>query len=99
MLTEYKKYRKLETCFRKERFKMTAKFCLVKLTVSQALAIRNTDDSVIKDYRMRFKCVECGKAVRPYEKNSNSSAYFAHLKRNKDCSLSDKLITKAKSAK
>lgn len=78
---------------------MSAKYCLVKLTVSQALAIRNTDDSVIKDYRMRFKCVECGKAVRPYEKNTNSSAYFAHLKRNKDCSLSDPLTTKKKSTR
>jgi transcription initiation factor IIE alpha subunit len=74
-----------------------AKFCHVKLTVSQALAIRNTDDSVIKDYRMRFKCVECGQAVRPYESTKNAKAYFAHLKRNKDCSLSDQLDKKAKS--
>lgn len=72
-----------------------AKYCYVKLTVAQALAIRDTDDSVIKDSRLRFKCVECGKAVRPYDKHENRSAYFGHLKRNKDCSLSDQLVTRA----
>lgn len=73
-----------------------ARYCLVKLSVDQALKIRDFNDSVVKDSPLKFKCVECHKTVRPYTSNPNSGAYFSHLKRNPDCSLSDKLIKRAK---
>jgi len=64
--------------------------CYVVVNVKKALEIRD-DGGVITDSRSLFKCVECGKTVRPYSKGKGQKAHFAHLKRNPDCSLSDQL--------
>jgi hypothetical protein len=72
-----------------------AKFCMVKLSVAQALKIRDYNDSVVKDSPLKFKCVECGKPVRPHTEAVGAAAYFGHLRRNPNCKLSDKLVKRA----
>ena len=67
--------------------------CLINVSVKKALEIRD-HGGVIADSRLLFKCVECGKTVRPYTKAKTQKAYFAHLRRNPDCSLSDHLEVK-----
>jgi len=67
--------------------------CLINVSVKKALEIRD-QGGVITDSRLLFKCVECGKTVRPYTKAKTQKAYFAHLRRNPDCSLSDHLEVK-----
>jgi hypothetical protein len=69
----------------------SSKYCMIKVSVNQAWKIRDFNDSVIKDSPLKFRCVECGRAVRPYTKTENATAYFGHLRRNPDCSLSDSL--------
>ena len=68
--------------------------CYVVVNVKKALEIRD-DGGVITDSRTLFKCVQCGKTVRPYSKGKDQKAHFAHLKRNPDCSLSDHLDKKS----
>jgi hypothetical protein len=65
-----------------------ATYCLVKVNVKKALEIRE-EGGVITDKPTLFKCIECGKTVRPYTKAKDQGSYFAHLKRNPKCSLSD----------
>ena len=65
----------------------------IKVSVKKALEIRD-HDGVITDSRLLFKCIECGKTVRPYTKAKTQKAYFAHLRRNPNCSLSDHLESK-----
>ena len=36
-----------------------------------------------------FKCIECGKDVRPHKSGGSISAHFEHLRRNNKCNLSD----------
>ena len=38
----------------------------------------------------KYSCVECSKPVRPHKAGPNNQAHFEHLKRNKNCSMSDK---------
>ena len=64
--------------------------CLIKVSVKKALEIRD-HGGVITDSRLVFKCIECGKTVRPHKKAKSQKAHFAHLRRNPDCSLSDRL--------
>lgn len=71
-----------------------AKFCMVKLSVAQALKIRDYNDSVVKDSPLKLKCVECGKPVRPHSEAVGATAYFGHLRRNPNCSLSDKVVNR-----
>jgi hypothetical protein len=63
--------------------------CIVVVNVKKALEIRE-NGGVISDSSTLFKCIECGKTVRPYTKTKDSKSYFSHLKRNPNCSLSDK---------
>lgn len=62
--------------------------CLVKINIKQALQIRE-GDALIDDKPRLFKCVECGKTVRPVIGTKGRRAYFSHLKRNENCSRSD----------
>jgi hypothetical protein len=64
--------------------------CFVKVSVKKALEIRD-EGGMITDAKNIFKCVECGRTVRPYTKGVGQRAYFAHLKRNPNCGLSDQL--------
>ena len=64
--------------------------CFVVVNVKKALEIRD-EGGVIHDSPTMFKCVECGKTVRPHARGKGQKAHFAHLKRNPNCSLSDKL--------
>ena len=68
-----------------------SKSCFIKINVNQAISIREGHKLVIDDARTKFKCVECGKPVRPTIKTTLASAHFSHLRRNPDCSLSDHL--------
>jgi hypothetical protein len=36
-----------------------------------------------------WRCVECGRPVRPHRGSPYGAAHFEHLKRNPNCSLSD----------
>lgn len=38
-----------------------------------------------------FKCVDCGKAVRPHRAGGNGAAHFEHLERNPVCPLSHRI--------
>jgi len=73
-----------------------SKSCYVKINVNQAISIREGHKLVIDDARTKFKCIECGKPVRPTIKTTLASAHFSHLRRNPDCSLSDHLNNKKK---
>jgi hypothetical protein len=70
--------------------------CLVIVNVKKALEIRD-EGGVIHDSPTMFKCIECGRTVRPRAKGKakknekGQKAHFAHLKRNPNCSLSDHL--------
>jgi len=64
-----------------------ATYCFIKVNVKDALAIRDKG-AVISDDPKLFKCIECGKTVRPYSKGPNHRPYFSHLRRNSKCSLS-----------
>jgi hypothetical protein len=65
--------------------------CTIIISVKQALQIRD-GEGVIADKPTLFKCVECGKSVRPtVSAEGHHRAYFAHLRRNPKCSLSHEL--------
>lgn len=68
----------------------------IKVSVKKALEIRD-HGGVITDSRLLFKCVECGRTVRPYERSQKQKAHFEHLSRNPKCSLSHKIQKKLKS--
>lgn len=38
-----------------------------------------------------FRCVDCGKAVRPHRDGGSGAAHFEHLERNPTCPLSNRL--------
>ena len=38
----------------------------------------------------KYLCLECGNLVRPHKAGPNNPAYYEHLNRNKECSLSHK---------
>lgn len=40
-----------------------------------------------------FRCVECGKVVRPHRIGRTTAAHFEHPDRNADCSLSNRART------
>jgi hypothetical protein len=39
--------------------------------------------------RLDFRCVDCGKPVRPHKAGGRAEAHFEHLERNPHCPLSD----------
>jgi ribosomal protein L32 len=52
--------------------------------IKEALALRSPK------LPFRGECPECGETVRPHQAaKSGMSAHFEHLRRNKNCSLSD----------
>ena len=38
----------------------------------------------------KYLCIECGNPVRPHKAGQSNQAHFEHLKRNINCSKSDK---------
>jgi len=36
-----------------------------------------------------FRCLECGRPVRPHKAGAHGAAHFEHSDRNPDCPLSD----------
>jgi hypothetical protein len=60
--------------------------CHLKVSVEDALTLRNLE---VKKKLLEFRCVECGKPVRPFSASADSAAHFEHFKRNPNCSLSD----------
>jgi hypothetical protein len=67
--------------------------CMVKINVKQALEIRDSGSVMLALKNNMFKCVECGKGVRPaVDKDGHHRAYFSHFRRNPKCSLSHELL-------
>jgi hypothetical protein len=59
-----------------------------EINVEHAIDIR--DRTPIRQRKtLDFKCIECGKKVRPHRAGGNATAHFEHLERNPKCKLSD----------
>lgn len=58
------------------------------LDVANALRAKNR---YTRSMKPDFRCVECGKPVRPHSAGGHGDAHFEHLERNPACSLSDPL--------
>jgi hypothetical protein len=55
-----------------------------EISVENAIALRSGDRKNID-----FRCIECGKPVRPHKGSPYGAAHFEHLRRNSKCRLSD----------
>jgi hypothetical protein len=63
-----------------------------EIDVSEALDLR--DQTRAKRLRdPDFRCIECGKPVRPHNEGSQGGAHIEHHARNERCSLSDPVRT------
>jgi hypothetical protein len=54
--------------------------------VDEALNLRDTANR-----KPDFRCVDCGKAVRPHRAGGDGAAHFEHLERNPACPLSHRM--------
>lgn len=63
-----------------------AQTCLLEVSVADAITLRELE---VKKDLLKFRCVECGKAVRPFRASDDAAAHFEHVKRNPACTLSD----------
>jgi len=59
-----------------------------EITVEKALIISDAWPSRRRK-SLGFRCIECGKAVRPHKAGGNGAAHFEHMERNPQCQLSD----------
>jgi hypothetical protein len=65
------------------------KKCLIDIEL--ALALRNVAQAMnlkIPEGRLGLSCPDCRQPVKPFE-DGMQGPHFEHLKRNKNCSLSD----------
>jgi len=57
------------------------------ITVEAALPLRD-DAKRVGQTSPDFRCIDCGKAVRPHRDGGDGAAHFEHLERNPACPLS-----------
>ena len=55
-----------------------------EISVEHAIALRSRNRK-----NVGFRCIECGKPVRPHKGSSYGAAHFEHLRRNPKCRKSD----------
>jgi hypothetical protein len=58
--------------------------------IEEALQLRD-EAKRVGQLRPDFRCVDCGKAVRPHRDGGDGAAHFEHLERNPACPLSHRL--------
>lgn len=65
--------------------------CALNGEVIDVLEALRRKARLTRSMKADFRCVECGKAVRPHKDGGHGAAHFEHLRRNPQCSLSDPL--------
>lgn len=60
-----------------------------EISVEEAIKLHH-QDRANNHKAPAFRCIECGRQVRPHQSGGHTSAHFEHLKRNKNCPLSHK---------
>lgn len=59
-----------------------------EISVEQAIELRDAAQHR-KIKKPDFRCMECGRPVRPHKAGGIACAHFEHLDRNPNCRLSD----------
>jgi len=59
-----------------------------RISVKEAIQLRDIAETQ-KNKKPDFRCVECGRPVKPHKGGGTGGAHFEHLERNPKCSLSD----------